>query len=117
MLQSWDGLEAYAFPPFALVAQVLRKLRVSSNCTLTLIAPFWPQRPWFPDLLELLVEVPISLPNRVDLLRQPHFNRLHQNLHVLNLTAWRVSSCQQDTPDSLRQWLLSLPSVAGNPRG
>ena len=111
MLQNWSGMEAYAFPPFSMIPQVLQKLRQSINCQITLIAPFWPQRPWFVEVLELLVEVPVSLPKRVDLLRQPHFNRLHQNLHVLELTAWRVSSSPPSMSASLRQWRDNLPSA------
>ena len=29
---------------------------------MTLVAPFWPQRPWFPDLLDLAVDGPVQLP-------------------------------------------------------
>ena len=54
LLQPWDDLQAYAFPPIAIIRRVFLKLRSSKNCELTLIAPFWPQRDWFPDLLELL---------------------------------------------------------------
>ena len=61
LLQPWDNLQAYAFPPIAIIRRVLLKLRSSKNCELTLIAPFWPQRDWFPDLLELLSDVPITL--------------------------------------------------------
>ena len=61
LLQPWDDLQAYAFPPIAIIRRVLLKLRSSKNCELTLIAPFWPQREWFPDLLELLSDVPITL--------------------------------------------------------
>ena len=61
-LQPWDNLQAYAFPPIAIIMRVLLSLRVSHNCDLTLIAPFWPQRKWFPDLLELLPDIPIELP-------------------------------------------------------
>ena len=61
-LQPWDNLQAYAFPPIAIRKRVLLRLRASHNCNLTLIAPFWPQREWFPDLLELLSDTPIELP-------------------------------------------------------
>ena len=44
LLQLWDDLQAYAFPPIAIIRRVLLKLRSSKNCELTLIAPFWPQR-------------------------------------------------------------------------
>ena len=39
-LQPWDNLQAYAFPPIAIIKRVLLKLRASHNCDLTLIAPF-----------------------------------------------------------------------------
>ena len=37
-LQSWDGLQAYAFPPFALIRNVLNKLCSSRGTLLTLVA-------------------------------------------------------------------------------
>ena len=40
-LQSWDGLQAYAFPPVSLIPRVLAKLRASSGTELTLVAPHW----------------------------------------------------------------------------
>ena len=46
-LQPWDNLQAFAFPPIAIIRRVLLELRASRNCELTLIAPFWPQRDWF----------------------------------------------------------------------
>ena len=69
MLQRWDHLQAYAFPPFGLIPRLLAKVRLSRGLELTLVAPFWPLKPWFPDLLELLVEVPVRLPSCRDLLR------------------------------------------------
>ena len=109
-----DNLQAYAFPPIAIIRRVLLKLRASHHCDLTLIAPFWPQREWFPDLLELLSDIPIELPKRRDLLRQPHFHRFHENLPMLRLTAWRLSSDSPVRQASLKQWLANLPSVGGN---
>ena len=58
---SWDGLEAYAFPPFALIHRVLLKIRESRTRVL-LVAPQWPRQPWFPLLLHLLVDLPVQLP-------------------------------------------------------
>ena len=110
-LQPWDNLQAYAFPPIAIIRRVLLKLRASHHCDLTLIAPFWPQREWFPDLLELLSDIPIELPERQDLLRQPHFHLFHENLQMLRLTAWRLSSDSHAKQASLKQWLANLPSV------
>ena len=92
LLQNWNGWQAYAFPPWSLILAVLKKLRSSSGVLLTIIAPYWPQRPWFPDLLDLLVDGPIALPQSRNLLRQPHFHRFHLGVSRLSLHAWRLSS-------------------------
>ena len=101
-LHSWEGIQAYAFPPFSLVRKVLNKARDSPFLELTLIAPYWPQE-WFPDLLEVLLEPPIQLPMRSDLLRQPHFHRFHQGLQSLQLHAWRLSDGSPGMRGSLRR--------------
>ena len=104
MLQSWDHLLGYAFPPFAMVSQVLRIFRKSSGAVATLVAPFWPQEEWFPDLLE----PPLLLLERWDLLRQPHIHRYPQHLSVLRLHAWRLSGDLREPPDCLLEWLDGL---------
>ena len=108
MLHSWDHLQAYAFPPFSLIRPVVNKTRGAISAEFTLIAPYWPHKEWFPDLLVLLLEPPIRLPRRADLLRQPHFHRYHRGLPSLNLHAWRLSSNQLCKKDSLKKWLNSF---------
>ena len=115
LVQSWDNLQAYAFPPFALLQRVLSKVCGSHNLELTLIAPFWPLRPWFADLLDLLVEVPVLLPFRRDLLRQPHFHHFHGNLRALALTGFRIASDPRAISASLQEWLVNLPSPGALP--
>ena len=102
-LQSWDGLQGYTFPPWSIIPGVLAKLRESRGTELTLVAPYWPQRPWFPDLLQLLLEPPVVLPERPDLLLLPRSRRLYQGLHRLQLHAWRLSGASRERPDSLLQ--------------
>jgi len=86
----WSGMDAFAFPPFNLLATVLRKV-AQSNCLVTLVAPLWPQRSWYNQLLSLLVEIPRVLPLRSDLLSQHRGHTLHQNVECLHLHAWRLS--------------------------
>ena len=83
---------AYAFPPFALVREVINKVVLSRNLLLTLVAPWWPQKEGFLDLQSLTIAAPVSLPMCRDLLHQPHFHRLHLRIHVLRLHTWRLSS-------------------------
>ena len=92
MLQSWSNMDGYAFPPFAMIRSVLNKVMESNNCKIILIAPWWPQREWFPDLQRLAVEQPILLPLRPDLLLQPLVKARHQNLPMLRLAAWKLST-------------------------
>ena len=92
LLQNWNGWQAYAFPPWSFIPAVLKKLWSSSGVLLTIVAPYWSQRPWFPDLLDLVVDGPVALPLSRDLLHQPHFHRHHQGLSGLAPHAWRLSS-------------------------
>ena len=68
-----------------------------SGTYLTIIAPFSPQREWFPVLQSRAVAPLVLLPTHRDLLRQSHFHRLHQNLHMLNLHVWRLFSSSHAT--------------------
>ena len=102
-LQSWDGLQAYAFPPWSIIPRVLAKLRESRGTELTLVAPFWPRRPWFPDLLQLSLEPLVVLPERPDLLLLPLSRLLYQGLHRLRLHAWRLSGASPEQQASLPQ--------------
>ncbi|XP_064087520.1 uncharacterized protein LOC135202194 [Macrobrachium nipponense] len=91
--------------PFGLIHQILAKLRGYKNMEMTLIALFWPQRPWFPDLMEVLSEPLILLPRNKDLLKQPHFHHYHKNLPVLNVAARRLCSEQPEGPVFRKEWL------------
>ena len=87
----WDGLQAYAFPPFAVLAEVLHKV-ATSHMTCVLVAPWWPAQPWFPEALRLLSGPPVQLPPTRKLLSQPHRPLYHSSPGWLNLHAWPLSS-------------------------
>ena len=87
LLQNWDGRHVYTSPPWSLIPLVLKKLHSSSRVLITLVAPFWPQQPWFTDLLHLMVDGPVQLPLSPDLLRQPHFHCRRLGIHRLSLHA------------------------------
>ena len=88
---SWTGMEAYAFPPIALVSKVLAKLK-NHQCRLILIAPWWPRRPWFTELLGWLRDIPLILPKEEGLLTQQRGQVVHPNPSVFGLVAWPLSS-------------------------
>ena len=120
----WEGLSAYAFPPFNLIPVVLSKMLSSTRCSVILIAPLWPQRSWFPTLLDLLIDLPVPLPLRPDLLSQGRRRTLHPNPSLLHLHAWRLSSVESARRSFRRQlphWLPkpgeALPEKCTTPNG
>ena len=86
----WTGLGAYAFPPFPLIPRVLQKIREDKAWVL-LIAPRWPRRIWYREIIDLLAGHPLTLPLRPDLLTQPLSGTRHPHLSSLHLTAWPLS--------------------------
>lgn len=83
----WPTGLLYAFPPITLLSQVVRRVR-DLQAEIILIAPHWPRRPWFPELVVLSVRKPWRLPVLKDLLSQGPL--LHPNPGMLALTAWRL---------------------------
>ena len=115
-LQSVAGLQAYAFPPVAIIPRVLATLRASTGTELTLVAPHWAQCPWFSDLLQLSLAPPVVLPARHDLLRLPRSCHLSPDLSRLRLHAWRLSSDFPEPLASTPQSQCSLRWRAVHPR-
>ena len=87
---SWKGMFAYAFPPPILIPKVLLKVR-NESCVLLLVAPCAPHQSWFPQLLELLIDIPIKLPIRQDMLSQNRGQSIHPNPQSLNLAVWKIA--------------------------
>jgi len=94
MSLQWDRMDAYVFPPWSMIQEVLVKLSLATACVFTLVVPRWPNRPWFPLLLDLLVDVPRKFPLYENLLSMPVNGRRHGSLHAIDLHACRVSSSQ-----------------------
>ena len=105
---SWENLDAYAFPPVSLLNQVVSKLMNQGFYRMILIAPGWPNMPWFWDLISLSSQIPFSLPLQQDLLKQPLNGLLHRNLSHLNLHAWLLESLPSKNKVSLKKWQREL---------
>jgi len=103
----WTGLDAYAFPPPVLLSTVLRKIQLESS-VITLLAPNWPAHPWFTLLLSLLIEIPVKLGTRRDLLSQPQSRLVHQKPEVYKLHAWKLSN----SPSARGAFLKTCPPAS-----
>jgi hypothetical protein len=86
---SWRGLDVYAYPPTALIPQVLAKTYQEKPC-MVLIAPYWPTTAWFPELLNMAKEGPLPLNLRKGSLIQPRSGIPHSCPEKLNLAVWKL---------------------------
>ena len=100
----WENLDMYAFPPMSLLGKVVSKLSDHFYKRIILIAPGWPNMPWFCDLVEMSSQIPLCLPHQPDLVTQPFNKARHRNLNNLNLHAWLLEPKQSETKASLAQW-------------
>ena len=111
-LLPWVGLKLYAFPPFSLLPRILQKVALE-EVDLLLVAPLWPQRPWFPLLLSLVAGIPRSLPKIPDLLLQPISLCPHANVNRLHLTVWPISGNVAKRQAFLRELPILRPVLSG----
>lgn len=84
----WED-DFYAFPPFALVTRVLKKIR-KDRVEGIIIVPNWPAQAWYPILRSLTVSKLVFLPLEF-VLKFSHDELLHPLSSTLSLIAVRVS--------------------------
>ena len=111
---NWENMDAYAFPPVSLLGKVVSKILDQGVHRLVLIAPGWPNMPWFWDLVSMSVQIPLSLPNVENLLTQPFNQCPHRDLLGLNLHAWLLEPLAYRHKDSLMKWQRELRLLKDN---
>ncbi len=116
MAQTWPRLHLYAFPPIALLPGVLERVR-QDRVLLLLIAPRWPGRVWFPDLISLLDGPPLVLPIRKDLLSQAGGSIFHPQPELWKLWAWPLRGPSSWTQVSQPRLLRPFSTSELPPRG
>jgi len=62
--QDWNTLpeKLYANPPWSMIGRVLSLVHSQGVLELVLVAPVWKAQAWYPMLLQMLVRVPILIP-------------------------------------------------------
>ena len=111
---NWEYMDAYAFPPVSLLGKVVSKILDQGVHRLVLIAPGWPNMPWFWDLVSMSVQIPLSLPNVENLLTQLFNQCPHRDLLGLNLHAWLLEPLAYRHKDSLMKWQRELRLLKDN---
>ena len=99
---SWTGLDAYAFPPFKLIPEVLQKV-ITDQPRLILIAPLWPSMIWFNMLHDMAHEPPIPLIVGEAGIAQPRSGIVHGNPMALNLHAFLLCGAHCKDRDCQRK--------------
>ena len=90
---NWDRIHAYTFLPITMIPAIISKIR-QHQYKIVLVASFWPEASWFPELLRLQVAPPIRLPVKQHLLTQLQFVR--NNIENLRLHIWILCANQSE---------------------
>ena len=84
----WAQMRGYANPPWNLIGRVLSQVR-AQRATLVLVNPFWKAQPWYPALLNLVIQPSILLPKRKDLYQPTHWS--NKSDIYPRLVVWNIS--------------------------
>ena len=93
----WSQWTSFIHPPIVLLNRVLLKTR-QDRATALLMAPAWVGQPWYPSLLDILVDFPAKLPISQKTLFLPFDQTaVHPLWKTLALTVWPLSGdeCKQ----------------------
>lgn len=80
----------YAFPPFALIHRVLKKI-ISEKAMGIVVVPQWKAQSWYPTYCSLLVKNPIILKRGKYTLCSPYDSRLHPLVKSMDLVVGILS--------------------------
>ena len=90
-LCDWSQWRSWIYAPLVLLPRITQKIK-RDKATALILAPVWKGQPWFPSLLELLMDYPRQLPQIPHLITLPSQpEKEHPLQHSLRLTVWPVS--------------------------
>ena len=84
----WNIVRGYALLPFCLLGRCLSQVLRQQVPYLVLVVPVWKSQPWYPLLLDLLVDFPVLIPQSPNLLTREGVS--HPLTH-LQLGGWLIS--------------------------
>jgi ribonuclease HI len=100
----WSEYKCYMFPPFSLLGRCVKKVQ-DDKTTAILVAPLWPTQAWFSQTMQMLIDTPIMVQARNNLLSLPYKETVHPLRKTTNLIICQISG------NSLlvKEYLLKLP--------
>lgn len=94
----WQALSFYAFPPFSIIARVLRKI-INDEAEGIVVVPLWPAQPWYPMFTSLLIAEPVYFPPSSNLLFSPD-----RQQHLLSTKLTLVAAKLSGKPTSKKEF-------------
>ena len=102
----WGDKKMYAFPPFCIIPRVIQKIR-RDKATGVLVVPFWKNQIWYSEIGKMLVERPVLISARKNLLQLPaHPEKTHKMEKSLRLLCCKISG--KDT--KIKEFQKCLPA-------
>ncbi len=106
LAHDWPNLLLYAFPPIALIPQVIGQIREQKHRVL-LVSQLWRNKQWFSELVRLLTAAPWPIPLRQDLLSQAKVNDLAPPARSVGATSlasqWEPSVLPENVLNTISQ--------------
>ena len=90
----WAQIRGYANPPWSFMGRVMAQTH-KQQAELVLVAPVWKAQVWYPVLLDMLVDIPLLISQREDLI-QPTHSESHQEA-ISQLAVWTISGSDKET--------------------
>ena len=112
MSESWSRESFYAFPPFNMVTEVLRKIE-QDEASGVIVVPYWTAQSWFPKLTDMCIDAPCIFSSDNNAIRHPW--RKMASLPAPRFMVAQVSGCVRSefTP---RPWTGSYSQHGGRAR-
>ena len=92
---SWHDTRFYAFPPFCVIPKVLQKI-CRDRAKGVVVVPDWPNQPWFPLIAKMLINYPVLVSARKNLLGLPQSPAEEHRLQKLRLIICELSGVASD---------------------
>ena len=109
---NWTNIYILCFPPFSVIWKTLAKIS-QERVEAVLIAPIWPTQSWFPALMRMVIEIPLTFASTIQHLKLPtHPNQPHPLCPKLRMMAARLSG-DQLKPKIFRERLSTYYSLHG----
>ena len=92
---NWHDTRFYAFPPFCVIPKVLQMF-CRDRAKRVVVVPDWPNQPWFPLIAKMLINYPVLVSARKNLLSLPQSPAEEHRLQKLRLIICELSGVASD---------------------